>query len=43
MRVFNAGHFDPTIFDSPGGEKFNGVVSRDTVLPVIYSSPGRLR
>lgn len=33
--LFNAGRFDPAIFDSPDGEKFNRMVSRDTVLRVI--------
>ncbi|MDO0916752.1 hypothetical protein QQM39_39860 [Streptomyces sp. DT2A-34] len=33
--LFNAGRFDPAIFDSPDGEKFNRVVSRETVLRVI--------
>lgn len=33
--LFNAGRFDPAIFDSPDGEKFSRMVSRDTVLRVV--------
>ncbi|MFE3476265.1 hypothetical protein ACFXOI_32415 [Streptomyces bacillaris] len=33
--LLNAGHFDPAIFESRDGEKFNRVVRRETVLRVI--------
>jgi hypothetical protein len=33
--LFNAGRFDPAIFDGPDGEKFNRASSWETVLSVV--------
>ncbi|MER6374914.1 hypothetical protein ABT255_42650 [Streptomyces mirabilis] len=33
--LFNAGRFDPAIFDGPDGEKFNRAITRETVLSVV--------
>ncbi|MGA5042369.1 hypothetical protein ACPCA8_35905 [Streptomyces capoamus] len=33
--LLNAGRFDPALYDTPDGEKFDRTVSRDTVLRVI--------
>ncbi|MFE5088369.1 hypothetical protein [Streptomyces mirabilis] len=33
--LFNAGRFDPAVFDGPDGEKFSRAISRETVVSVI--------